>query len=525
MKPNTIKDLAAGGGLSRRAVLGLLGAGGVGLVTGCQIDTGGGSTAAGGGSNPKAIKFPDFDTELPTEDVTFRWVDSGDLKSVWEQSVLDAFTEKHPNIKTQYDGSGWDTVNQVVPLGIRNKSAHDVFALPEDVPPQVAINEGWVQPIEELIPDFDAWKANFPESALVPGVSIFNDQLYSWPISSARRLSRMAMYDTGVMKAAGFDDPANQISTWDELTEALKAVTELGKAGMMAGGDGLDGLLTYLANTAGWPAVTSRQLLGGIDFTTGEYVYSDDAVLQAYEWFAKLVKDKLVVPGYLTLLEKDARAQMTAGNAGMIFNGPWDIPAWKKTAPDWKYTIAPMPTPAGETYNVPFHEGSNSSWVYAETKLPTVVGQILSYMGSREGQKMMVILSEGNLQSLQPEANEAADQPGLLDRNAKFANSLAKDMMRIAPRPELRNPDVAKVTLEFKPVVPTLKDILQGLLTGKLKDANTELTKYDAALSSALDKAIAAAKAKGSTATREDFAFGNWDPTKDYTAADYQALS
>jgi multiple sugar transport system substrate-binding protein len=184
-----------------------------------------------------------------------------------------------------------------------------------------------------------------------------------------------------------------------------------------------------------------------------------------------------------------------------------------------------MPTPAGETYNVPFHEGSNSSWVYAETKLPTVVGQILSYMGSREGQKMMVILSEGNLQSLQPEANEAADQPGLLDQNAKFANSLAKDMMRIAPRPELRNPDVAKVTLEFKPVVPTLKDILQGLLTGKLKDAKTELTKYDAALSSALDKAIAAAKAKGSTATREDFAFDNWDPTKDYTAADYQSLS
>lgn len=521
-----IRELT-GDRLSRRAVLGLLGAGGIATVTGCQIDTGDSAGAGGAAdSNPKAIKFPDFDTELPTEDVTFRWVDSGDLKSVWEQSVLDAFTEKHPNVKTQYDGSGWDTVNQVVPLGIRNKSAHDVFALPEDIPPQVAINEGWVQPIEELIPDFDGWKANFPATALVPGVSIFNDKLYSWPISSARRLSRMAMYDTAVMEQAGYDKPEEQISTWDDLTEALAKVVQQGKTGLMAAGDGIDGLITYLSYTAGWPGITGRNLLGGLDFGSGEYCYAHDATLQTYEWFAKLVKDKIVVPGYLSLLEKDARAQMTAGKAGMIFNGPWDIPAWKKTAPDWKYTIAPMPTPeADKSYTVPFHEGSNSSWVYAETKLPTVVGQILAYMGSPEGQKMMVILSEGNLQSLQPEANEAADQPGLLDENAKFANSLALDLMRIAPRPELRNPDVAKVTLEFKPVVPTFKDIMQGLLTGKLKNAKAEFAKYDSALSGALDDAIAAAMKKGSTATRDDFRFDNWDRTKDYGDADYQALS
>ena len=512
------------GRLSRRAVMGLVGAAGVGVATGCQVDTGEGKSGANpGGSDPKAIDFPDFDTELPTDDVTFRWVDSGDLKSVWEKSVLDAFTEKHSNIKTQYDGGGWDTVNTVVPLGIRNGSAHDVFALPQEVPPQVAINEGWVQPLEDIIPDFDEWKANFPEAALVPGVNIFDDKLYSWPISSSRRLSFMAMYDSANMAEAGYDDPGAQITTWDETLEALAAVKKTGKVGLMFGGDGLAGLLYYLAFTAGWKGMDGAEASVGIDFETGERIHAADEMVAAYEFIEKIVKDKLIVPGYLNTLQADARAQMTANGAGMIFNGPWDIPAWKETAPDWKYSIAAMPTAQGEPYMVPFFEGANSSWVYAETKLDTVAGQIISYMGSPDGQKMMVILSEGNLQSLQPEANETAAQEVDLDPNAQFATDLAKDLMRVAPRVELRNPDAAQVSLELKPVTPRFVDRIQGLLIGDIKDAKKEFAKFDSELDAALDAAIAAAKKKGSSVTREDYAFSNWDRSKDYTIDLYES--
>jgi multiple sugar transport system substrate-binding protein len=512
------------GQLSRRAVLGLMGAAGVGFATGCQLDTGQSESGANpGGSNPKAINFPDFDTELPSEDVTFRWVDSGDLKSVWEQSVLDAFTEKHANIKTQYDGSGWDTVNTVVPLGIRNGSAHDVFALPQEVPPQVAINEGWVQPLEEIIPDFEAWKKNFPESALVPGVNIFDDKLYSWPISSSRRLTFMSMYDTANMAEAGYDDPGAQITTWDEMLEALAAVKKAGKVGLMFGGDSLDDLIYYLAFAAGWQGMNGAAASAGMDLSSGERIHAADEMVAAYEFIAKIVKDKLIVPGYLNTLQADARAQMTAQGAGMIFNGPWDIPAWKETAPDWKYSIGPLPTAEGEPYLVPFFEGANSSWVYAETKLPTVAGQILSYMGSPDGQKMMVILSEGNLQSLQPEANEAAANEVELDPNAQFATDLAKDLMRIAPRPELKNPDTAKVNLELKPVTPTWEERIQGLLIGDLTNPKKEFAKYDADLDAALDTAIAAAKKKGSSVTRDDYTFSNWDRTKDYTIDMYES--
>lgn len=507
---------ASGWSLSRRALLGVLGVGGAGLVTGCQVDTGGDSTGPG---DPTAIEFPDYAGDLPTDDVTFRWVDSGDLKSVWEKSVLDAFTVKHPNIKTQYDGSGWDTVAQVVPLGIRNKSAHDVFALPLTVPPQIAINEGWVRPLEDLIPDFPAWRAKFPETVLVPGVNTFDDKVYSWPIASNRRLERMTIFDAANMAEAGYDDPGTQIKTWDDLSAALGKVVAAGKVGLMVGGDGLGGLINYVAYTAGW-----RGIMTGMDMKTGGYIFDAPEIQQAYEFLQKLVTDKLVVPGFLTLLEKDARAQMTAAKAGAILNGPWDIPAWKKAAPSWKYQITSLPSPEGKPFLVPFLEGANSSWVYAGTKLPTVAGQILAYMGSPEGQKMMVIMSQGNLQSLQPESNTAADQPGLLDENAKIAVGLAKQSMFVAPRPELRNADVAKVALALKPVTPNWNQVLQGLFSGELDNPSSQFAKYTSALSAALDDAIAAAKAKGSTATRDDYAFANWEPSKDYTAADYEAL-
>ena len=511
---------------SRRGVLGLIGAAGAALATGCQVDTGTGSGSGGGaggkpkGSDPTAIEFPDLPGKLPTGDATFRWVDSGDLKSVWEQSVLDAFTAKHASIKTQYDGNGWDNVNQVVSLGVRNKSAPDVFALPQDVPPQVAVNEGWVRPIDDLIPDFHTWRSRFGADALVPGVSIFNDRLYSWPISSNRRLERMAIYDTAVMRSAGYDDPGKQITTWDELTAALAKVRKTGKVGLMAGGDGLGGIVSYLALTAGWRGLPAK----GMDMRTGRYAYTADEFMAAYDLLDKLVTDKLVVAGFVTLLEKDARAQMTSGKSGMIFNGPWDIPAWKKAAPNWKYDIASLPSPQGKPFLVPFLEGSNSSWVYAHTKLPTVAGQILSYMGSPEGQKMMVVLSEGNLQSLQPDANKAADQAGLLDPKAKAAVALANASMHVAPRPELRNADVAKVNIALKVVTPGLKDVMQGLVTGQLSNPRKQFAMLQSRLDEALDAAVVAAKKKGSTATRDDYAFGNWDPAKDYTSADYKAL-
>lgn len=508
-------------GLSRRGLLGALAAGGAAAMTGCSVSTGGSSGSGAGPSGaPTAMAFPDYPTKMTTQDVTFRWIDSGDLKSVFEQAALDAFTKKHPNIKTNYDGGGWSEVNQVVPLGVRNHNAPDVFALPQGTPAATAVNQGWVHALDDIVPDFDAWKAAFPATAFIPGVHIFNGKTYSWPLSSDKRLGSFFIYDKKNMASAGYDDPAAQIKTWDDLHAALKKVVKQGKVGLMLGQDNLAQMVTILAQTAGWVGID------GVDYRSGQYTYGDPTVLQAFEFLQKLATDKLLVPGFMTLKAADARSQMSAGRAGVLLDGPWDIPKWKKESPDWEYLMGTIPSPTGKQYIVPFQStGANNPWVYADSKLATAAGQIMGYMGSAEGQKMMVILSEGNLVSLLDKANKAANQTNILDKNAERAASFANEVMREAPIVAIRNPDSSKVDLVRKQVQPVWMDLMEGIFAGKIKDPKKTFADYDTKQSASLDEAIATAKKTSrSTITRDDYKFPNWDPSKAYTLADYKAL-
>lgn len=506
--------------LGRRTVLGsALALGGAGLL-GCSVDTGSGSSGAPTASSK--INFPSYPTKLETSG-TVRWLDSGDLKSVFEKAVLTAFTAKNPKLKTDYQGTSWDTVQQVLSLGFRNNSAPDVFNLPPNIPSQTAIAQGWVRPLDDLLPDFDNWRKQWPQTGLIPGIHVFNGKVYTFPLNSSRRLDKMMFVDSANMKAAGYDDPIAQIKNWDDIHTALQKVVATGKSGLMIGQDALGSTVQGLATTLGWRG--SLNGWAGMDMKTGKFIYDAPEVVEAFDFLQKLVKDKLVVPGFLTLLDADARTQFSTGKTGMMFVGPYSLPAWKQQAPNWKYAVGQLPSVDGSDYVVPFAEtGANNPWAYSKTKLPEAVGQILAYMGSDAGQKEMVILSEGNLESLQEKANQEADRDADLDKNATFCNNLAHKIMHTCPQVELRNADVSQVRLVLKPVTPIWQDLMAGIFTGDLKNPKVQFAKYNSELEKALDTAIATAKKKGSSVTRDDFVFPNWNPEQDYTAADYKNL-
>ncbi|MEZ4640412.1 MAG: hypothetical protein R2856_36555 [Caldilineaceae bacterium] len=65
---------------------------------------------------------------------------------------------------------------------------------------------------------------------------------------------------------------------------------------------------------------------------------------------------------------------------------------------------------------------------------------------------------------------------------------------------------------------------MQGLYTGQLTDIAASLQDPNDRAEAELDRAIAAAQAKGANVSREDFIFANWDPTQDYSAEMYEAL-
>jgi len=65
---------------------------------------------------------------------------------------------------------------------------------------------------------------------------------------------------------------------------------------------------------------------------------------------------------------------------------------------------------------------------------------------------------------------------------------------------------------------------VQGIYTGQLGDAKKAMQDLTDRSDKELDRAIKAAQAKGAKVSRDDYVFPNWDPTKDYTEADYAAL-
>jgi multiple sugar transport system substrate-binding protein len=169
------------------------------------------------------------------------------------------------------------------------------------------------------------------------------------------------------------------------------------------------------------------------------------------------------------------------------------------------------------------HYGPGSSWavwVYAKTKLPEVAGDLLYNLPSPANQQALITLTGG---FPPPLLLPPGPVRGASPRIAK-AYELIDLQMRLGPAVEARNPDVGQVLLELKTAKPDFGQIIQGLYTGQVRDAKAALQDLQDRSDKALDQAIKAAQAKGANVSRDDWKFPNWDPTQDYTQADYDAL-
>jgi multiple sugar transport system substrate-binding protein len=212
--------------------------------------------------------------------------------------------------------------------------------------------------------------------------------------------------------------------------------------------------------------------------------------------------------------------------AGMIFDGPWDIPIWPQTNPGYKFEIAYPPRPkGGKEHHAGYQElGANQIFVSRTSKYKAVAGDLFSYMGSHRGQVDLMLYSGGNLTSEQPAAVKEAKKSNKVSDHARTAINIAADILRAAPMAQVRNHDAADVILEMKALKPNLVDIAQGIFTDQIKDIPKALRDLQGRAEKNLDDAIAAATKHGAKISRDDWKFPNWDPSKDYTEADYKAL-
>jgi len=542
--------LAASAGAA--ALLAACGGGGPAPTTGTpppQATSGGATTAATGattapaptmngasGSTPASsavasgsedFVIPASGAKLPTDKLNFHWVDSGDVKAFFWNAYFPAYQKAHTNITVQYDALPWAEIGKLVPLGVQNGNAPDVFQIPQGLTGGQVVQQGWVMPLDDVIPDFANWKAAFPPGSFVEGITTFKGKTYTLPFTTNKRYDTLLLYNVDYLKQAGIDPQAKPM-TWSEYRAAAKKLTQQG-AGKYYG------VIIEGAQTARWGAIVRGLATvagamasgaGGpaqdMNVKTGEYAFASEQYLGAIDLLLGLKADGSVFPGSLTLNAPQARAQMPQGVAAMILQGVWNIPQWIHDNPTFNFDVTPTPvpnsgTPVPQSYGP---GGSNQMWIYAKSKYATIAGDIFHYLGTDEGQTKWATITGGSDPPIFPKANEKAQ----LDPRARKTLGFFDQQMRLAPSPDVHNPDVALINLELKPLTPDFGTTVQGIYTGQITDTKKAMQDLKDRSDKELDRAIKAAQAKGAKVTRDDFVFPNWDPTKDYIDADYAAL-
>jgi multiple sugar transport system substrate-binding protein len=464
--------------------------------------------------------------KLPTDKVTLRWLDGAPApRTTFLKAFFAEYQKVHPNITLQVDYLPNNQISQVLPLGIQNGNAYDCFPQPGSVTAGQMVHEGWVQPLDDVIPNFAEWKARYPAGTLVEGLSMFGGKVYSCPYLSNRQHGTLTLFNVQYLQAAGYNPSATPIS-WDDLRAAAKKVTAQGKGqyyGYIIGGGQTNrwsDVVTNLAELAGTNVGTTPA--GNIDWKTGEFAYTTDQVLGAIDLLLALKADGSVFPGSVQLDGPAERDQFAKGVAGIILQGPWNIQPWESDYPKFDFGIGGTPVPnSGAVGKLHYGPGSSwAVWVYAKTKLPEVAGDLLYNLPSPANQQALITLTGG---FPPPLLLPPGPVRGASPRIAK-AYELIDLQMRLGPAVEARNPDVGQVLLELKTAKPDFGQIIQGLYTGQVRDAKAALQDLQDRSDKALDQAIKAAQAKGANVSRDDWKFPNWDPTQDYTQADYDAL-
>ncbi|GAA2756520.1 ABC transporter substrate-binding protein [Actinopolymorpha rutila] len=506
--------------ISRRRMLHLVGAGGVGLVTASCVNT---SDSTGGGAGqparPKsstAFDIPAATTKLPSGNVRLRWMDSGDMKARFFEKFFPAYQKKHPNISVKYDGTNWNQITQVVTLGVRNGTVPDVFQLPGQITMGMAVSNGWIGAYDDIIPDFDKVKARYPGYSFAPGVTDFGGKTYAMPLTGNGRINNLLLFNRDLVKDVGAD-LANEVITWSKLREVCKTVTKQGSGKYY-------GIIFGLAQPGGLagPVSTLCEMAGvhggadGIDWRTGKYNVTNPIVVEAIELMLAIRKDGSAHPDSVNLDAPGARSRMPLGQAGMMFQGPWNIVAWREDNPDFHLglNIPPQKNPE-DIWPLAFGPGGSNSWVYSsKTKLGPVIGDIMSYLSSATGQ---VRWADYDGAADPPSFPDAIKKAKLDDLQQKAMDLGAKHTV-IRPEPAVRNPDVSKVYEVQVPAQPSFSDTLVGLYTGRIGGSVEKAMKQmEDRLEKSLEDAIKKAASRGAKVSRDDWVFEDWNPRAPYT--------
>lgn len=489
--------------ISRRAVLGGTG----GAVLGTALSGCSGSTEF---ADEKKSKSSESSGKL-------RWWDHfGPLQSL-QKKTFKKFAASAHGEKVEYTHRNGEKMGQALQLAKRSKELPDVSSLAGlELPVPRLIKSGWLQPIDLSDEAMEQLKGGLYE-----GVHIFDGKLYSFPIFSFRQYDPAVWVNTKLAEKAGLDTDKPP-KTYDDFRSAAKAVKKnvghgtygcIIKGGMT---DSLSAEASAMAQAGGFKGGS------GVLYRTGEYAYHSDQYLQWVEFLQSLQKDKLLRPGSLNWNGKEARAHWESDEAGFYLDGPWSAGAVmsdsKHGSKKFAHSLEVGPILVPEKHMKPAcysPQKAGSFWILDSSHADSVNKLFSDFIITDD---YNTGLAEAMDQP--PRDLSAVDEASALD-SYKELLKMFHDQVYLAPNTLVKNSDTAKVQAETKQIEPDLGHIIQGALTGDVKDVKNKLKELSDKSAKERERALKAARKKDADVSLDDYKFPNWKPGEDYTEDKY----
>lgn len=225
----------------------------------------------------------------------------------WLQACADEFNKLHPDVKITIESNTWDDYWTKLEAAATGGSMADVFWMNG---PNIAkyARGGVLMPATDLIEKYGLDTANYPEGL----VKLYNIDGVQYGLP--KDFDTIGLwYNKTLFDAAGVEYPTDDW-TWEDLTEAAKALTKDGVYGMAAGYDTQSGIYNTI-------------------HAAGGYIISDDKTKSGYDlaetqagiqcWIDLM--EAGVSPTQASLEETTSNLQLLNGQVAMAFQGSWFV--------------------------------------------------------------------------------------------------------------------------------------------------------------------------------------------------------
>ncbi|MFX3635872.1 MAG: ABC transporter substrate-binding protein [Candidatus Pristimantibacillus sp.] len=290
-----------------------------------------------------------------------------------------------------------DAFDQALDMSFQTSEPPDIIRVKENTI-QTFHKKGYLAPIDEFLTD--ELKAKFPD---MPDLNSFDGKRYSLPnFGTTMRL----IYNKELFAKAGITTPP---TTMDELVEAAKKITDVGKA------NGAYGFALNFKNPGSALGRSSRVIAEvsgfggfGYDFKTARYDFSGFKPI--IEAFKQIKDDGSMLPGVESLDIDPLRAQFAEGKIGMYLSYSAEAGVYASQFPakiDW--AAAPVPSIDGNFNGASGFLGGQWLALSSKSTKQEAAWKFMSYMYE---ESLLQEYQEGGFGiSMVPSVSEVAQTP------------------------------------------------------------------------------------------------------------------